>query len=341
MRLFSARQADDEHMHLFEIAHWIALGIMPEVGYRLDRDKILDIGGAQWTSGLWLDEHQIANLLPEVSIDDYLHLREICGTQTLEELLSSDRSYMAQLWESAKLDPKFAQHLAERELIDENEIAAARQLKVFNAPLEKAIDRAKIEVLHALTDGTLKASGLFLVGSDELGYGECQDFQEIAPEDWTLTGVDFANSNLAVDGGVYLAVTVSISDCLRVFNSSRVEPRRVSGWLHGSTFILDEENGASIEPSPRRRKGRTPMGEGLAQTAVLRAMQLKRRELPNKKEAILAEAQEWYLAHFNLPLSRSTAQRYLAPLLETMPKSDEEMPKIAPEKPRIVDPSCG
>ncbi|MDB5660454.1 MAG: hypothetical protein JWS10_3069 [Cypionkella sp.] len=71
-RVFSARSSDDEHMHLFEVAHWIALGLMPDPGYRMDRDKIMDMHGAQWTPTLWLTEAEVAMFSPA------FRLKSIC-----------------------------------------------------------------------------------------------------------------------------------------------------------------------------------------------------------------------------------------------------------------------
>ncbi|MDB5660453.1 MAG: hypothetical protein JWS10_3068 [Cypionkella sp.] len=253
---------------------------------------------------------------------------------TPEELMERDRSYMGNLWESARADADYAMMLAEKEIAEANELDAAKQMKALHVPLNRAINRARVDVLSALMDGKLIGTGLLAFGSDETEWADYRDFEEIKPDEWTMWGVDFESSNLAIKGGCYFAVTVPISDCLRVFSGTMVEPRRVSGWLHGSTIILDEGESNTVKSITRPRPGRTPMGDGMAEIAVLHAMQMRRSELPRKKEAILAEAQEWYLAHFNKPLSRSTAQRYLAPLLATLPKLAEEMPISGAELPR-------
>jgi hypothetical protein len=330
MRLFSARSGDDEHMHLFDIAYWIAGGLLPEPGYRFDRDRIIDMHGAQWGSKPWLSAEEISSLLPGVPVDKYIHLREICGLQTPEELTELGKgraSYLPGLRAAALDDPELAISIGEADERERNEMAAARQIKAFDAPLTRALDRAKLDILQALMDGKLTGTGLLEteVGAEDDIEWQIGDFEEIPPERWSLSGVDFDNSNLKIEGAVYLAVTVPIETCLKVFPSPRLDPVRVSGWLHGSTLILDDAIESNIGEAPTKSRGRPSKADGFAPIVVKNAMRilLKSGKLPNKKEAIIAEAQAWYKAYFGQPLARSTAQRYLAPIFSDLPETEQ------------------
>lgn len=332
MRLFASRPLDDEHIHLFDVANWIAFGWIPEQGYRFDRDAIVDMEGAQWDARFWLSIDEIATLLPDVPLDEYLHLREISGTDTPQDVQSDIDEPKMRDWRMRTLrDPDADQQLLEffvkREDDLRQKLEAAQQIRKFHTPLDRAFDRAKIDVLRALMDGQVIGTGLLESGSDDTEW-HAGDFQSIRPDDWTLAGVDWNKSNLEIDGGKYLAVSVPLADCLRIFPSTMVAPRRISGTLHGGTFIPDESE--EDLPIASRHRGRPRLGEGFAETAVLNAMRIKRRqgELPTKREAILAEATGWHQAHFGKHLPRSTAQRFLAPLFAEMPKNDQILPDI-------------
>jgi hypothetical protein len=326
MSVFSIRSPSNEFMRLFDIADWIVRGVLPENAYLLEQWQVRD-SYPDYPSHdtFWLTDSDIARLLPDVPHNNYLEMRELCGNSTPEDLLER-RSKYTLAWERNHFpDSEEVRNLFDRQRAEfEAEYAAAKQLKTYNAPIALAIERAKLDVLRALMDGRLIGSGLRGFGPDEDENYSFGEFETIRPEQWSFSGVDFSISALAIEGGTFLDVTASMADCIRVFPNTNVAPEKISGWLHGGVFFAE---GATIEAAnsaPPRKLGRKPMGDGLVAIAVLNAMRRKKNDgtLPSKKEAIIAAAQEWHILHFEKELSRSSAQRILASLLNEMPKLD-------------------
>lgn len=114
----------------------------------------------------------------------------------------------------------------------------------------------------------------------------------------------------------WIGVQVDLCDLLALFPRSHLEAQVISGIVSGVALIVDDESGksATLGKAPR---GRRRKGGGAVEQAVQDefAERLASGQLPEKAEGVWQEVMDWAKKALGEEISRSTAQRYLAPIL--------------------------
>lgn len=198
-------------------------------------------------------------------------------------------------------------------------------VETAEARIHFARERARLKVLLALMEGKVKARGIRISdewrGVDpsqwtEAFWDELNDLEpeEIPPSEWENSEIIWSEDPSAVIMRSYLYPTLSVSDVLRHFEHPDVEERAVEAVRIGATVIIGfgGEGLATVKSS----RGRQPKGAGMIKTAVTNEFLRRSQDgcLADKNEAVCQEAIEWVLATFGETISRTTAQRYLAPM---------------------------
>jgi len=222
-----------------------------------------------------------------------------------------------------------------REKID-REVSEGKWAEDQEAPLYSIVDRARASVFQALSRGSLKATGWVYSekwhmrekGRDSLEPSDCGSFENIAPSEWTLRGIDWEGCSLSASPKTYEFTQVSTDDLLAVFPRPDGLLGSVSGDMYCDTLIIDDGNGTSEPPKVSHRpRGRPPKADGMAKFAVqnLYAERVRTGCTTEKTEALIQEAIEFVHQAFRVNVSRSTIQAWLTPLRRPEPQN---MPEI-------------
>ncbi|MBI1171191.1 hypothetical protein GC209_07295 [bacterium] len=324
-----------------ECADWLAFGRLPRAEFTEDRsgpardyrqniNAILDHQSSPFEIDLYFNVSTLARIMPGVDPLEYHRNYEICEGQSPDQVRESRAQRAEQLKRLEGILPKNeATHEFQQtfRLDDEVDLAAAIWLERAQAPLKRMLERAQTDVFQALADARVTGIGLFMplnLNEDDEEDRYPDEFTLIPSQDWTFTGIDWDSGNLKTLEGTYLGVTVDSGDFLRQHPVPRLTPEKVVGNLYGETFIpLEGVFDLEAAPTPRGpRRGAPTSGENLLRDALLREFEVRfsTGKLPEKTEAILFEAQAWVEQRLGVPLARTTAQRYLEPVLKRLPR---------------------
>lgn len=325
---------------LSECAHWLAFGRLPSASYTDERsgpardyrqqfDVILDHGRSPFDVELYFNSSTLVQLLPGIDPLEY-HRQYLACVGRSPEMVKEERAMLADSLAKAIKDvPESGSHPEYRAaagLDNDYELTASIWLERAQVPLKRMIERAQTEVFQSLADGKLRALALLMpndLDNEDAGNHYPDEFTEIPQDAWTYTGINWESGNLETMDGTFLSVTVESTEFLRHHPLPRLTPELVSGNLYGETFIpLDGALSAESTNLRVARRGAPTSGENILRDALVREFELRLStgKLPEKTESIISEAQGWVETRLGVPLARTTAQRYLDPVLKRLPR---------------------
>ena len=322
-------------MSISECAEWLAYGRLPTADWYFDRhsevsdhDARRDVGEIRSAGGCPVEpfdyfERAFLNIvMPDVDPDDYYRNYELCkGARP--EVVMAERELLEH-FRTEKLQRKGDDEVFRR-LDDEEDLKASVWLERAKAPLRRLLERAQTDVFQALYDGRIDSLAV-LTGtgsSSESTNPSPEELQAVPRHLWVFSEIDWKRSNLNTPDTSFLGVTVDTLHFLALFPIPRLTPIPVSGQLYGHSLLIDMPgSGTETAPGGRGRRGPPEAGENLLRKALVKEFLSRDRAgtLPSKGEAIIAEAQQWVLKCIGEELKRTSAQRYLEPILRKKPK---------------------
>lgn len=310
----------------FEAVAWVAFGKMPQAhlddgGWETRGDAKAIANGYSPSGEDLFSNDEMSNFFEnEVEAGRYFAARYIDpAVKSVDEYFNGDAVFHQRARGYVKQGPRL-----------ESGFIEAKFVEVAEARISLARERARLKVHLALLDGRLSATGLRIPG----------EWHTVSTTEWTdefwddLVGIERSNIPAEewasasdawhcnpedVRTSKYLYPLVAVADLLQVFEAPDVGEVEISGFRIGATLFIDDseknEKGPSKLPRGRQRKG-----DGAIAVAVKNefARRLRDGSLPGKKEAIVQEVIGWVESVFDQEISRTTAQRYLAPVLELL-----------------------
>ncbi len=183
------------------------------------------------------------------------------------------------------------------------------------------IDNARAKIFQALFAGELTAIGWREYENNHAA-DEMEDQGEFITIDksrWSLRHFDWEKSELVAGKDRFRAVQVSTDDLLSRFPAPLCEPLIATVRIYpGVAIINDDAEGDATEHALPRPRGRPAKGGGAVQTVVQNFFgeKIKQGAVPQKREALIQDVIDFVKAAFKEDITRSTAQRYLQPLLQ-------------------------
>ncbi|AGT08117.1 hypothetical protein [Paracoccus aminophilus] len=305
-----------------EVADWLMVGRVPEfMPGRYGEEERTNFD-------FWINRD--FHLIPDPTYPEELELLGIkTDYEQYIEALFGRFSSVAELFNAD--DAHLPEHLKFRDQGPPTKqvIESIKEMERVNALIAPIRERAKLTVILALLEGRLKAYGYPLdepeaheawQGSDWREYIAKTSAVEVPAQFWR--NEEWVWSIGENEGSIpgYLAIWIKTSDALELFPKPFFEPKAISGEEHGVFMVVDGASDHRVTKQIRQpgQRGRAMKGEGAIEKAV-RAEFTKRLEsgaLPQKSEAICQEAIEWVEWLFGEAIGRTTAQRYLKPIID-------------------------
>lgn len=302
-----------ELFYLDETLLWLALGRLPRP---LRDSEGIDVR-------LWMDAHTNGYVVPgfdqftlpefeaagiEVDFDRYLDARTVWpGFRTVRQYQASRESRL-----------NYPNAITEIGYVEQVEGGFSHYFEV-----------AKVRILSALIEGDLKAEGVraplhmsqdeiasLLHWKDQTPDGEVA-IEPIPKTEWRVHGVQWGRRRLRSGSKAYNFIALEQEQFLALFPEPLFRPVAAAGRTFGGMMLREGQEG-------QKRHGTRAYEGGRAQEAVLEefSARLDRGDLSSKKEAVTQEAIEWVNDRFGINIHRSTARRYLQPVLERMSRKD-------------------
>lgn len=329
--------------YILEIALWLAFGRVPEAMYDDESEESRDGRNAQETGETIqfhycysADEFKLMGI--NIDLDRYLNAIDLTygrskadiedGFQRIVKIFSAD---------GCSEEEKDFRHAKIREARAEAEsdMENADWLAEVEAPFAPHVDGMKAVVFQALAQNRLKSTAWleFTAGEkEELAKNEMGHPLPEPPEGrfvavpntaWTLSGFDWESSTLTSRRSVYRAVQCKWVDVTELFPTPQCDFSIKTLKIFPGVAIVDYR-GASFpaESASQRRRGRPAKGrEGVEIRRVVQnyfGPKIRKDNNELKREALIAEVMEFVKIAFDTPISRSTAQAYIAPLLKDL-----------------------
>ena len=316
MKIYTLTQPA-EFCYLEEAAQWIAFGRLPEPeffapGVESRRSQeVLDDGEANYISTFFEDEFRAAGVSLDYEL--YLEWSEVSpgfsGLKNFDEMAARLREALG-------------------EEVDGYDSAArlkVKQIEDWEEPLKLMLDKARLKLIPLLMEGTLQGEGWveYDPSPAEQETDAVRKFELIPASAWRPFNVDWPACTLQARDRSYNLIQLKTADLLKIFPIPPGNKTDVSASLYGDLIII---NDAIADDKSLSRRGR-PLKTGFAVGEVLASVfmdRLKKGELRGPKEAIVQEGIDWVHKTMGQRISRSTSQRYLAAVLELVPKSDAQ-----------------
>ena len=208
---------------------------------------------------------------------------------------------------------------------DKSVISAAKSLdwaRSIDCCFESIIEIGRSRIFDALYTGGIESEGFLFFTDEEMeqnnGGGPRNGipgrFVSIPRLKWTRKNLSWDTSKLEAGDDAYILTQLKTEHLFKKFPCPLISALQLDGTVFGGTFVSHKTGGIFQVDQPKR--GRPLKSKITFQDFLL--SEFKRRqiagELPEKREAIYAEATEWASSEFEHSLSRSAAQRYLKAL---------------------------
>lgn len=302
----------------YEAALWIALGRLPEALHgesdaegRKDPHHLSQDYRPEGTEPFFLEE------LP--SVDGVAGWMRYLNAKYQSPGASSVDEYFNGTGSEGDYDSRY-KGIFPQGPKDEAGFIEASYVEELEAPVWAQIERARLKVLLALMEGRLPAWGLRLSEEhepEEREAWDCARVEALPPSVWTNEPEVWSEEPEHIRSG-FVAVWTDVQTLLDVFPTPDLPPTQVSGTRVGQTFIMSPTMQGAGMQAPRPTRGRPKAAAGAIETAVRNEFERRRKGglLPEKREAATADCIEWVKEIFNSDIGRSTAQRYLRPVLD-------------------------
>jgi len=188
------------------------------------------------------------------------------------------------------------------------------------------LDQFQAEIALKLRRGELVAYGAKLPETDRekveglLDNGELEytdlHFVPIPKEHWILPSIDWDESSITGRTEAYVWTRVNTEEMIELFPLEDAGQSCTVNKLADNYFVTTEASGAST--SNKSRRGRPPLPWEAFHVEV--AKKIRDGSMPQKKEAGIAEMQEWSLKHYQKAISRSSIGQKLKPYYDELMK---------------------
>lgn len=325
-----------ETCYIHEAAQWVALGNVPTF-YHHDKGK--DVRG-------FVDEHLdhlsavvepdyfgvapfISTFIPEVSNREFSDAIALTGGQSVRDIsdriewiethTASIQAFKADSPSLLRLEQEYNEEISALH----KALPAAKWLAPLLKELNRIVEIGQAKVFCALAEGRIEARGIRVRTEGEIE-NDGKDNRWVTGEmltipinSWRLSSIRWRDANLALDDDEYgwIGVQVSTNDLFSIFPQPHVKETQTSARLAGAALILESVDGKGVS-QVKRGQGRQRKGDGLVEKAVRNEFmgRLRSGTLPDKAEAVCQEVIDWSRKVLEVDVSRSTAQRYLAPV---------------------------
>lgn len=307
-----------EVCYIFEVTHWLALGILPEMSYddngheaRLSSDEHDDHFEPIFDDTVFLDEDEVSEFLPGIKASEYFDAQSESFGGSPEEIVAQANDFFDRVVTNTA--PEDRASLVEHRDSELNRAEIVRWLRDIKRPVERRIDQARARTFLALSEGTLKAKGYILKIDGEGEFQHCESIN-IPAESWSWETINWESASTLVDGNEVKGAYVETDNMLSLFSLSDVAGNPLSGRTFGSTFIPDTDtNIATAIARSKGSRGRPKKGNGIVETAVCNEYQRLQRsgELSAKREANIQLMIEWAKSILGEKVARTSVQRWL------------------------------
>jgi hypothetical protein len=309
-----------EVCHPFEAAEWIALGRVPEFFFDgRDGEARTDLRAE--ANGFVIDPHvtptptELAAWGVEVDYQDYLDAKfSSPGFDSIAEAEAAIVENKARL-EGLEIEP-LSSAAYYRTSLDEDDRRLIELVESSEAQIRYQIELARVSVIKEMMSGNLVTSGFrFKIREGEFDLDDDAEIEVIEPQRIRLSSMDWDENTLRTSSAHFSLVHFDTSDVFRIFPRPEIAQKRISGEVAGSTLILAKEG----QRAPTARQ-RVQTRQNRRDIAGIVSKEFERRGrkglLPDKREAIYAEAIEWTNDVLGQKSSRSSMQRYLTEVIE-------------------------
>lgn len=312
-----------EQCYLSEVLNWCAFRRFPTVWYGEDEEYRLDINSFEGFdapvpaaeeiseeecryAGIPLDPKTKALVndtghLPLEHYDDLIRI--FSESRNIKQLdidnIKKDRA------EAEKYHAEFAEWMPIYEdYIDQFQAEIALKLRrgelvAYGAKLPE-VDREKVDGL--LDNGEFEFTDLHFV--------------PIPKEHWILSSIDWDESSITGRIEAYVWARVNTEEMLELFPIEDAGQSCTVNKIANNYFVTTESSGTSTFNKSRR--GRPPLPWEAFHVEV--AKKIRDGSMPQKKEAGIAEMQEWSLKHFKKTVGRSSIGQKLKPYYDELMK---------------------
>jgi hypothetical protein len=306
-----------------EAALWIALGRVPEFcfdghGFDARGNTDAEANGYVISELRYFLESEFSLFGIDLNFQDYLNF--VLGSsyyRSMEAAFAAKEEYR-KLCQSINV-PMTEDSQAPWDLGPE-EIAEIRRIEALETKLKNAVERAKLDVMSAIMDGQLTCNGIPVPRELEvfdIDFENLSDATTIDPQNFGVSSIDWEEHSVLGTETKFLLSTIQTEELFKLFPQPKGTADLTDASIVGGTIILDENVTAK-----NVTRGRTASSMGFRQdiASVVRKEFLRRqskRELPEKREAIYAEAIEWCDKILGEKVSRTTIRRHLAELFKS------------------------
>lgn len=344
-----------EYCSLDEAARWIAFGYVPEavwdeedIGCRRFGfyELLFGEGYAPDLSGFYKHEFEFLNL-SEHDWDEYEKLSLAACDSHGRDIIAAfqDDDYLRKhVWcdiveANGKRETRYWSQAEITAWQKENDVTDWLKQKEehealiwrIEAPLITARDSGRAKLYNAIMNGELEVSGTtekirekchsdyepfenkkFREFCDTFDYNDY--YEEVPITDWSMSGVDWDAVELETPYTNWQLLRVKSEALMDLFPSPANSQLRNFEALEVSSGIVTQSGAFKSSHKPAKQRGRPRNDIKPVTNEFLRRKKLG--ELPEKKEAAIAEAIEWSRDILGQPLKRTSAQRALKPVYE-------------------------
>lgn len=303
-----------------EAVCWLAIGRLPIAEYQSNMEIRDDIANFEPNGFTGIDYGFSVEEFEAIGAEvDYNEYEQVCY---FEEMPKSAPDHLkvstADLLKNIEETPDpFDASKEFTKIMDAMGAVRQKYLDDIESPFNWYLNSALVAVMGKLLSGELEATGVRERKSDS-DYPE-YEFAEISKSQWSPRHFDLGTSTLETSDRVFWMTKLDTSKVISVFPNPMVSEVSITVRQIGRHFLTGT-SGDLV--SDRRKLGRPRKTAHGVELIVQREFDQRRASgrLPDKREAVLEEAMNWCEEILGASMSRSSAQRYLAPVFEKMPK---------------------